>query len=330
MTFRKIISAVDAHTAGEPVRIIQGNGLGIKGDTLAEKKDYLKTNMDYIRTSLMLEPRGHRDMFGAVLVEPQSKEAALGVIFMDASGYLDMCGHGTMGVATVAIETGLIESKKTILIDTPAGIVTARPEVKGSRVVNVTIRNVPSFLYEKRILEVEGVGSLPVEISFGGNFFALVEARDLSLSVKKQRLQEIISTGLRVKEAANKHVEVHHPFLDINSIDLVEISDKPINPEADDRNVVVFGEGLVDRSPCGTGTCAKMAVLYAGGRLSLNERFVHESIIGTTFTGKVVSETRVDRFKAVVPEITGSSFITDIHHLIIEPDDPLKHGFILR
>jgi proline racemase len=326
--------AIDSHTMGEPTRIVIGGIPNIPGSTMADKKIYLEEHMDYIRTALMREPRGHRDMFGSILTSSINPEADYGIVFMDGGGYLNMCGHGSIGAVTAAIETGIVpavEPITTVKFDAPAGFITARATMQDKVVQSVTIRNVPAFLYmaDARI-NVPGIGEITLDISFGGSFFAIVSAKALSLKVEPKNIDALIKTGMAILKAANEQIKVQHPELThIKSIDLVEIYDDPTNLEADYKNVVIFGDGQADRSPCGTGTCAKMATLYAKGKLPLNREFVYESIIGTMFKGVLVGITKVGDFDAVTPEITGAAYITGFNQFVIDPADPLKFGFFL-
>lgn len=334
IVFIQRIKAVDSHTMGEPTRVITGGMPEILGETMSQKKEYLQQNLDYLRRALMLEPRGHRNMFGSIITETNNRAADFGVIFMDAGGYLNMCGHGSIGTMTVAIELGLvevIEPETTITMDTPAGLVKGRIKVEKGRAKEVSIVNVPSFLYKKDLLiETPNLGEIRLDIAFGGSFFAIVHAKSLGIRLKKKNRQKLIRYGLEIRETINKTIKVQHPDLKhINTVDLVEIYDNPIHKDADYKNVVIFGSGQMDRSPCGTGTCAKIATLYAKGELKEGQVFTYESITGTLFQGKVVGETKVGDFDAVIPEITGQAFITGFNEYVIDEDDPLKYGVII-
>ncbi|RKD23674.1 proline racemase [Caminicella sporogenes DSM 14501] len=329
------IHAVDSHTMGEPTRIVIGGIPNIPGKTMAEKKAYLENEMDHIRKSIMLEPRGHNDMFGSVITSSVHEEADFGIIFMDGGGYLNMCGHGSIGAVTVAIETGIIKAVEpytNVVMDTPAGIVKAKAKVENGKVKEVSIVNVPAFHYKKDVeIDVPGIGKVVLDISFGGSFFAIVDAKQLGLKVAPQNTQKLIEVGLNIRDIINKSIEIQHPELEhIKTVDLVEIYDEPTHPDANLKNVVIFGQGQVDRSPCGTGTSAKLATLYSKGKIKENELFVYESILGTLFKGRVVGTTEVKGYKAIIPEITGSAYITGFNHFLIDPDDPLKYGFVLK
>ncbi len=334
MKIEKVVFVVDSHTMGEPTRVVVGGVPYIPGSTMAEKKRYLEENMDYLRTALMHEPRGHSDMFGSIITSPVNPEADFGIIFMDTGGYLNMCGHGSMGAVTVAIETGIIRATEPITnvkLDTPAGLVEAFAEVKDKTVKSVTIRNVPSFVFKRdAVVDVPKLGKITLDIAFGGSFFALVDADSLNIALIPENAEQIAELGMLVKDAVNSSISVVHPQKPhINTVDLVEFYGKTDTEGADLRNVVVFGKKQIDRSPCGTGTSAKMALLYDKGELGLNQDFYYESIIGTIFRGKLIKEVKVGDFAAVIPEITGKAFITGFSQYIIDSEDPLKYGFLL-
>lgn len=334
MHFVKSIHAVDSHTMGEPTRVLVGGIPPVPGKTMAEKKEYLEKNMDSLRTAVMHEPRGHNDMFGSIILPAAAEEADFGIVFMDGGGYLNMCGHGTIGAATVAVETGMVETEEPytyLVLESPAGLIKAKVEVKNGKASSVSIINVPSFVYREDLeIEVPEIGGIRLDISFGGSFFALVDAKDLGIKVDSENIDVLKKIGIQIRNAVNEKIRVRHPEEHhINRVDLVEIYDDPSSPDADKRNAVIFGQGQVDRSPCGTGTCAKMAALFKKGELKEHEEFVYESITGTVFTGKIIGLDRVGEFEAVVPEITGNAYITGFNHLVIDPDDPLKNGFSL-
>ncbi len=335
MKLTNSLHAIDSHTMGEPTRIVVGGIPKIPGKIMAEKKMYLERNMDHIRTAIMHEPRGHNDMFGSIITAPVSEEADFGIIFMDGGGYLNMCGHGSIGAVTVAIETGMVQAVEPITVvtlDTPAGLVKARAKVENGKVKEVSFVNVPAFLYKENVkIELPKIGEIELDISFGGSFFAIVDAKQLGVKVNLENASKLTEIGLEIREIINDTIEIRHPELShINTVDLVEIYDEPTHPEATYKNVVIFGQGQFDRSPCGTGTCAKLATLYAKGKLKEEEYFVYESIIGTIFKGKIVGTGQMGEFKTVTPEITGSAFITGFNHFIIDPEDPVKHGFIAK
>lgn len=335
MKFSRTIQAIDSHTAGEATRIVVGGIPNIKGNTMPEKKQYLEDHLDHIRTAIMLEPRGHNDMFGSVMTQPCDPEADFGIIFMDGGGYLNMCGHGSIGAMTVAVETGVVPMEEPItkvVMEAPAGIIKGDVRVENEKVKSVSIFNVPAFLYKKdQEVELPGVGTVKFDISFGGSFFAIVNAKQLGLEILPKNTNKLTELAMELRDIINKEIEIQHPTLDhIKTVDLVEIWDEPTNPEATYKNVVIFGQGQVDRSPCGTGTSAKLATLHARGELKEGEKFVYESILGTLFEGEIVGTTKVGEFDAVLPKITGSAWITGFNNFLIDEEDPVKYGFVLK
>ncbi len=334
MIFSKGLHAIDSHTAGEPTRILIGGLPTIKGKTMPEKKAYLEQHLDHIRTAVMLEPRGHNDMFGSILTNPTVDEADFGIIFMDGGGYLNMCGHGTIGAVTAAIETGMVEMVEPVtkvVLEAPAGIVRAEAEVKNGKVQKVAFVNVPAFLYKKDQKVVLDGKEITFDISFGGSFFAIVNAKQLGLEIKPENTTALTDIALKLRDVINAEIEIQHPTLaHIKTVDLVEIFDEPTHPEATYKNVVIFGQGQVDRSPCGTGTSAKMATLHAKGELKVGEKFVYESILGTLFYGEVVGTDKVGEYDAVIPKVAGSAYITGFNHFVIDETDPVKYGFVLK
>lgn len=335
MIFSRGIQAIDSHTAGEPTRIVTGGIPNIPGKTMPEKKAYLEENLDYLRTAIMLEPRGHNDMFGSIITPPCSDEADLGIIFMDGGGYLNMCGHGTIGAVTAAVETGMVpmvEPITRVILDAPAGLVKADATVVNGKVQSVSFVNVPAFHYKKDVkVQLEGVGEVTLDISFGGSFFAIIKASELGLKVVPENTSKLVPLALKLRDAVNEQIEIQHPTLPhIKTVDLVEIYDAPTHPEATYKNVVIFGQGQVDRSPCGTGTSAKLATLHSKGEIAVGEKFVYESILGTLFYGEIVETTKVGDFDAVIPKVAGSAYITGFNHFVIDETDPVKYGFILK
>lgn len=338
MRFTRGIHAIDSHTMGEPTRIVTGGIPAIPGKTMADKKKHLEDKLDYIRTAIMLEPRGHNDMFGSIITAPVNEEADFGIIFMDGGGYLNMCGHGSIGAITAAIETGMIDMVEPItkvVMDTPAGMVKAEAKIENGRVKEVSIINVPAFHYKKEVkvfvpsIEKE----ISFDISFGGSFFAIIHADEIGMKVQPSNAAKLTDIALEIRDIINKEIEIVHPdpaLSHIKTVDLVEIYDAPTHPEADYKNVVVFGQGQVDRSPCGTGTSAKLATLYSKGELKEGEDFVYESILGTIFKGKIVGTGSIGEYTTITPEITGAAYITGFNHFVIDEEDPLKHGFILK
>ncbi len=336
----KSIHTIETHTLGEPTRIIIGGTAPLLGKSVAEKKAYLERERDDLRKFIIYEPRGHRDMFAAILVEPGSEEAELGVVFMDGGGYLNMCGHGIMGTAVAVLETGMlpVNSKqgesggsRELVLETPAGLV--RAEVRRLRRgwEEVTVSNVPSFVYAKDLkVNLVGERSIVADIAFGGSFFALVDADRAGLDLQARRREELIRMGLNIRDEINERLEINHPELDyIDRVDLVEFYQSTAGNPLSYKNMVVFGEGQFDRSPCGTGTSAKMALLWERGLLLPGEQVESSSIIDTRFTGSFRGTTSVGNFTAIKPEITGRAYITGFNHLVLNPEDPLAEGFLI-
>ena len=317
------VDAVDSHTEGMPTRVITGGVDPIPGATMLERKLHFEAEMDDLRLLLMREPRGHAAMSGAILQPPLHPDADWGVLFIEVSGCLPMCGHGTIGVATVLVETGMVavrEPETIVRLDTPAGLVEARVAVADGRATAVTLRNVPSFLYERD----RRVADVVCDIAFGGNFYALVPVGD----VDPARAGEYIRRGAEIMAAVNEDPPVHPVDARISGCRHV-VFHAPGRDGAHARNATSIHPGWLDRSPCGTGTSARMAQLHARGELALGEDFVNESLIGTRFTGRLVEETRAGDLAAVVPEITGRAWVTGRGDYVLEPDDPFPAGFAL-
>jgi len=337
--FSKLISTIDSHTAGECTRLVMSGLPPIPGQTMAEKLAYAEEHLSWVPGLLLLEPRGHKDMFGAILVPPCSPAADIGALFMDNKSYEPMCGHAVIGIVTILLETGvfeMVEPETLITLDTPSGPVHAYAQVKGGRVVAVSFENVPSFVYRSDVpLKVLEVGDLVVAVVFGGLFFVFVNARQLEIELIPANAARLADLGMHILAAANEQVAVRHPELShIDKIIDLRFYVEPGSDGADSRNVVILGDHMVDRSPCGTGTCAEVALRYARGQLGLGEPLVTESIIGTRFTGQVVAETRVgsgsEVFPAVIPKVTGSAYITGLHQFVLDGEDPFPEGFRLK
>lgn len=333
MPYAYQIKTIDSHTMGEATRIVYDGFPNLPGETMMDKKRYLMEHYDFLRSALMLEPRGHRDMFGALLTEPVHEEADFGVIFMDSGGCLNMCGHGSIGTASMAVETGLVKAVEPyteVVLDAPSGLIRTKVHVVNGKAEEVSILNVPAFLYkEHQEIKIPGRGMVPFDISFGGSFFALVNAKDVGISLEIENIEEITALGMELMERINRTMEIRHPYLDITTVDLVEFYDETDNELADMKNCVIFGNAQADRSPCGTGTSAKLAALYAKGELKPGEEFVYESITGSLFKGEIVREVELDGYRAIIPQITGSAYITGMNTWILDEDDPLEYGFLL-
>ncbi|WP_027343996.1 proline racemase family protein [Hamadaea tsunoensis] len=333
MFSKRVFAAVDSHTEGMPTRVITG-GIGpFPGATMAERRLYGIKERDDLRLLLMREPRGHSAMSGAILQPPTRPDADWGVLYIEVSGWLPMCGHGTIGVATVLVETGMVEVTEpvtTIRLDTPAGLVVAAVEVRDGRAVAVTLRNVPSFLYATDVpLAVPGVGDVTVDIAFGGNFYAFLPASALGLPVTPAALPELLGKGLRIMDAVMEQAPPRHPLDPAIDDCRHVIAYQDGTDGADAKAATLIHPGWVDRSPCGTGTSARMAQLHGRGRLALDTDFVNESVLGTRFTGRLVEETTVGNLSAVVPTITGRAWITGMGQYLLDPTDPFPAGFAL-
>lgn len=333
MSYAYRIKTIDSHTMGEATRIVYDGFPELQGKTMMDKKNYLIRHYDYLRSALMLEPRGHRDMFGALLTEPVHEEADFGVIFMDSGGCLNMCGHGSIGAASMIVETGMVEVTEPyteVVLDAPSGVIRTKVHVVNGKAIEVSLLNVPAFLYkENQMIDLPDRGPVTFDISFGGSFFALVDSEEIGLDLDIRNIDTIISLGMELREKINESIEIRHPYLDINTVDLVEFYSHTNNPNADMKNCVVFGNAQADRSPCGTGTSAKLAALYAKGKLGLHQEFVYESITGSLFRGEAVREVEIGQGKGVIPQITGSAYITGLNEWILDKDDPLEFGFLL-
>ncbi|MFD6698982.1 MULTISPECIES: proline racemase family protein [unclassified Microbacterium] len=332
MRARRVIQAVDSHTEGMPTRVVTGGVGRIPGATMNDRRLYAMEHLDGLRGFLMNEPRGHASMSGALLQPPARDDADWGVVFIEASGFLPMCGHGTIGVATVLVETGMVEVTEPVTeirLDVPAGLVIARVAVEDGRAVNVTIENVPSFVdrLDERI-QVPGIGEITYSVAFGGNYYALVDLEEVGLPFDRARQDDIVRAGLQIMEAINTQAPPVHPVLEgANHVHHVEF----IAPGSDavrSRHAMAIHPGWFDRSPCGTGTSARMAELHARGELALDTPFVNESFIGTEFIGRLVGETRVGERPAVVPTITGRAWVTGLGQYILDGDDPFPEGFV--
>lgn len=332
-----VITTVDAHAAGEPLRIITGSLPTLQGKTILERRRYMQEHLDYIRKALMWEPRGHRDMYGCVLTQPTTPDADLGVLFMHNEGYSTMCGHGVIALVTTLLETGALAAKgqyAPINLDTPAGLVRATAHLDSNgHVERVSFLNVPSFLYTRDVeLELAPYGRLVVDIAFGGAFYAILPAKQVGLSVVPEQTQELVAAGEAIKRMVNATLSIKHPFEeDLGFLYGTILTDVPENPVHHSRNVCVFANGEVDRSPTGTGVSARLALHSAKGEITDGQQIIIESILGaaSTFSGQVVGHTRVGPYEAIVPEVGGTAFITGRHEFLINPQDELGQGFFL-
>jgi proline racemase len=329
----RVFPAVDSHTEGMPTRVITG-GIGpIPGDSMLERKLHFEQHMDELRLLLMREPRGHGAMSGAILQPPLHEDADWGVVFIEVSGCLPMCGHGTIGVASVLVETGMVEVREPVTLvrlDTPAGLVEARVSVEGGRARGVSLRNVPSFLLARdRRIAVNG-HELTYDMAFGGNFYALLPASEAGLEVDPASAPELIDRGLEIMAAIDAAERPVHPADErIAGCRHVVFTAPGQDGPRSQRSATSIHPGWLDRSPCGTGTSAKLAQLHARGELGVGEEFVNRSLIGTRFGGRIVEETEVAGHPAVVPEISGRAWITAMGQYLLDPEDPFPAGFAL-
>ena len=329
------ITTIDAHTAGEPFRVITGGYPDVPGDTILARRRYAVAHLDHLRTALMWEPRGHADMYGCIITPPVSAEADIGVLFMHNEGYSTMCGHGIIGIVKVALETGLLPAtspETTVKIDAPAGLVTAHAQVVDGAVRTVRFHNVPSFVLSlDDVVDVPGLGQVRYDLAFGGAFYAFVQANEVGLSCTPQDFRMLIEKGTAIKRAITASRPVPHPFeADLSFLYGTIFIGPPLGEGAHSRNVCVFAEGEVDRCPTGTGVSARLAIHHARGEIGCGERIEVESIIGTRFAGRIVAPTRFGPYDAIIPEIEGTAFITGRHEFLIDPTDPLRDGFVLR
>ena len=333
METSRIWHCVDSHTEGMPTRVVVG-GVGVlPGTTMEERRQYLMKEADHLRTWLMYEPHGHSAMSGSIVQPPTRPDADWGVVYIEVSGCLPMCGHGTIGTATVLVETGMVEATEpetVIRLDTPAGLVIARVHVEGTRAKSVTIENVPSFVTElDAIVEVPGVGAVRYDMVYGGNFYAIVELGELGREFGKEHAPELLELGLSIMSAINTTNPPTHPenpAIDrVHHVQLVAAD----STAQFSRHAMAIYPGWFDRSPCGTGTSARVAQLVARGQLEIGEPLINESIIGTRFTGRANGTTTVSGVPAILPEITGRAWITGTSQHMLAPDDPFPAGFLL-
>ena len=334
------IRTIDAHAAGEPLRLVTEGFPAPVGASMLDKRAWVREHCDWLRTALMHEPRGHADMYGAVLTEPCSDAAHAGVLFMHNEGYSTMCGHGVVAVCTIALERGLIGvpgEPPVIALESPAGLVRARAvraaptrdDPAPSRVSAVAFENVPSFVYRAGLPVTANDRTVPVDVAFGGAFYAIVDSEAVGIPLRRESLAALRRTGMDIARAVERVLKVSHPLNGGLEGVYGTIFTGMAEGEADLRNATIFADRQVDRSPCGTGTAAVMAVLDAMELLDAERPFVHESLAGTLFRGRLLRRTTVGDHEAIVPEIEGSAWITGEHTFLIDDADPLRHGFLL-
>jgi 4-hydroxyproline epimerase len=322
---------IDAHTCGNPVRVVAGGAPALTGESASARRQDFIARYDWIRTGLMFEPRGHDLMSGSILYPPTRADCDLGVVFIETSGSLPMCGHGTIGTVTVAVERGLVEPAEAgvLRLDTPAGVVTARYAMDGEHVESVRITSVASFLHSEGLeVDCPGLGRLTVDVAYGGNFYAIVEPQDAWGGLESMSCADILRLSPLLRSALNDLTGFSHPEdPTINGLSHVMWTGEPTRSEAHARNAVFYGDHAIDRSPCGTGTAARMAQLAARGRLAPGDDFVNESIIGSLFRGRIEGLTSVGGFDAIVPSVEGWARITGLNTIFIDERDPFAQGF---
>lgn len=334
MKFKHTIQCIDAHTGGEPLRIVTSGFPPIKGKTILEKRKYVLENLDHLRKMIMLEPRGHSGMYGCILCDPVTEDGDFAVLFTHNEGLSSMCGHGVIAMTKVALETGMIpckEGKNTVKIDAPAGRITCYANVKDGEVTDVSFRNVPCFVYKRDfIVDVDGIGKVRGDIVYCGAFYVYVDVSQIGMNVEPEFADQLVAKGTEIKEKAAACTKFHHPVEP--GIDWLygTIFYEPLKKEEGKvrtKNVCIFAEGQIDRSPTGTGTGGHVALHYANGDLKKGETFINVSIVDTVMEGKVVEETTEGDYPAVISEVSGNAYIMGFNQIVLDPDDPLPEGF---
>ena len=322
---------IDAHTCGNPVRLVSGGVPFLEGKNMLEKRQYFLDNLDWIRKGLMFEPRGHDMMSGSMLFPPHDPENDFAVLFIETSGCLPMCGHGTIGTITIAIEEGLIQPKTPgfLRMEAPAGLVLVEYKQEGKKVKSVKLTNVKSFLAAEGLeIETEELGKLTVDVAYGGNFYCIVDPQGNFPGLEHYKAEQLISMARNLRQKMNEKYEFVHPeHSQIRGLSHVLWTGTTLDPTSTARNAVFYGDKAIDRSPCGTGTSARMAQWHAKGKLKKGEPFIHESFIGSKFTGIVEEETQVGEFPAIIPSIEGWAVITGYNTIFLDDEDPYVHGF---
>jgi proline racemase len=346
MNFSRMIQAIDAHACGEPGRVIVGGVMDLPGLTMYDKMCYLRDHSDGLRKLMLREPRGYPATCCNLILPPTHPEADAGFIIMEQTEYPGMSGTNTICVTTVLLETGMLPMREPVtelILDTPAGLVRVKADCRDGKVKRVTFQNVPAFaVYLDTPIEVPKLGTVIVDVAYGGMFYVISDASKLGLKLVPEEGRDIVRISEMIKTAAQEQLKVVHPEQPgFSEITIAQLSGPPSNPGAQLKNVVTVSTGkldwnnpstwtgVIDRSPCGTGTCAKMATLYAKGKLGLDEEFHHEGILGTIFTGRLIRETSVGNYKAVIPTISGQAWITGISNYVVDTDDPFPEGFTL-
>ena len=329
---RKSFYCIDAHTCGNPVRLVVGGGPALHGTNIQEKRLHFLEQYDWIRRGLMFEPRGHDMMSGSILYPASDPDNDIAVLFIETSGCLPMCGHGTIGTVTIMIEEGLVipKVKGELRLETPAGLVEVSYTQENQKVRTVKLKNIPSFLYKEKVQVLcPELGSLDADIAYGGNFYAIIDIQPNFSGIQDYSAAQLIQWSPTIRERINDMMDCIHPEDErIRGLSHILWTGHTISPEAHARNAVFYGDKAIDRSPCGTGTSARMAQWFTQGKLRLGDTFIHESYIGSSFTGRVEAETSCGDYSAIVPSIEGWAKITGYNHIIIDDDDdPYAHGF---
>lgn len=329
------IKTIDMHTGGEPLRVFIDGLPEINGNTILEKRQYFKDHFDFIRTGIMLEPRGHADMYGAILTEPTTPDGDFGVFFLHNEGYSTMCGHAIIAITKLVLETGMIKKEgdfSVLKIDAPPGRIVSSAKMEDGNIKNVSFLNVPSFLYlQDKEVEVSGIGLVTFDLAYGGAFYALCDADELGLVLDGSNYNKLIDYGKKIKSAVKKNFEIKHPFEeDLSFLYGIIFTGNPRNQDHHSRNVCIFAEGEVDRSATGSGVSARAGLHFAKNEMAMEQKYTIESILGTTMDVRIVKTTKYGPYDAVIPEVSGTAFITGQNEFYFDPKDPLKNGFIFR
>lgn len=328
------INTIEMHTGGEPLRVLIDGLPEIKGESILEKRRYFRDNLDFIRKGTMFEPRGHADMYGAVITEPMTPDGDFGTFFMHNEGYSTMCGHATLALTKLAVESGLVDYKPgtEIKIDAPPGRLLAKAEVENGVVTKASFKNVPSFvLFQNEAVNVPGIGIVKFDVAYGGAFYAFCDAAKLGLKLDGSNYAKLIDYGRRIKNAVSQNFEINHPYQsDLSFLYGTIFTGKAHSKNNHSRNVCIFADGEVDRSPTGSGVSARAALHYKKGELKVDEMITIESILGTTMDVRVTQVLNYGSFNSVIPEVTGTAYYTGKNEFWFDPKDPLKEGFIFR
>jgi trans-L-3-hydroxyproline dehydratase len=333
MHFKNRIDCIDAHTGGEPLRIVTSGLPPIKGDTILEKRDYMLKNYDNLRKLMMLEPRGHSGMYGCILVEAVTKDGDFGVLFTHNEGLSSMCGHGIIGITKVAIETGMIlaeDGENIVRIDSPAGRVTAYADVVDGEVERVRFQNVPCFIYKENVeVEVDGIGKISGDVVYCGAFYVYVDSDKVNLKINPENTEKLVKVGMEIKHKVMDMMEFNHPTSGVNWLYGTIFYEKPVKNQniLDTKNVCIFADGQVDRSPTGTGTGGRVALHYFKGEMLEEDTLSNKSIIDTVMEGRIIEKTKVGEYDALVTEVSGTAYIMGFNQLVLDPKDPLNEGF---